>query len=204
MRNPWTGVSGDDFEFWDIVNNRRVPEDSYAWALNRIDQAIAELSKQKKYAPFAWVMPHYQASPYAYQAAQKRFKTSWGRLVYYTSDAPDLRAGNPDRDFAVGQFFPYLIRTDHYGNEVLPENLGNIEYDLGPIDPSSNYNYTADDILLNAANAKVVRNGFASFFFHPFWLEPELGMPGFADFKKVIEGITALGFTWVDPQRAKP
>ena len=200
VRNPWTGISGDDFEFWDIVNNRAVPEDSPAWALNRVDQARTELGTGT-YRPFCWEMPHYQASPAAYAAARQRFPISWGRLVYYTTTGiPNLAVTNPDRDFAVGQFFPYVIQRDHYGNKVIPENLGNIEYDLGPADPSSNYNYTADDILLNAANAKVVRDGFASFFFHPFWLEPSLGKPGFDDFKKVIDGITALGYVWADPR----
>ena len=99
----------------------------------------------------------------------------------------------------MGQFFPYVIQKDYYNNKVLPENLGNIEYDLGEIDPSSNYNYTAADILLNADMVSVVRDGFASFFFHPFWLEPEIDKPGLADFRAVIDGITARGYTWVDP-----
>ncbi len=57
---------------------------------------------------------------------------------------------------------------------------------------------TAQDILTNANYALAVRDGFASFFFHPFWLEPEVGTPGFADFQTIITGITALGFTWAD------
>jgi uncharacterized protein YdaL len=44
-----------------------------------------------------------------------------------------------------------------------------------------------------------MRDGFASFLFHPFWLEPTLGVPGFEDFKKTVEGTTALGFPWVAP-----
>jgi uncharacterized protein YdaL len=52
--------------------------------------------------------------------------------------------------------------------------------------------------LTNATYAQVVRDGFASFFFHPFWLEPELGTPGYQDFQTIISGISALGFTWVD------
>jgi hypothetical protein len=35
MKNPHTGVSGDDYEFWNIVDNAPVPEDSTAWALGR-------------------------------------------------------------------------------------------------------------------------------------------------------------------------
>jgi len=46
-----------------------------------------------------------------------------------------------------------------------------------------------------------VRDGFASFFFHPFWLEADLGTPGFADFQKTIDGISALGFTWMAPSQ---
>lgn len=198
VKNPWTGVSGDDFEFWNIVANTPVAGDTVALARGRVDQAIAELGTTT-YKPFAFEVPHYQASPNAYAAVRQRFATSWGRLVYYTATNPNLSASNPNRDFAVGQFFPYVIRQDYYGNKVLPENLGNIEYDLGAADPSSNYNYTPADILLNADMASVVRDGFASFFFHPFWLEPELGLPGFNDFKTVIDGITARGYTWVDP-----
>lgn len=67
------------------------------------------------------------------------------------------------------------------------------------------YNYTPADIVGNAEYAKTVRDGYASFFFHPFWLEPELPakVTGFADFQKVIDGISQLGFTWVAPSKAQ-
>jgi uncharacterized protein YdaL len=48
-----------------------------------------------------------------------------------------------------------------------------------------------------------VRDGFASWFFHPFWLEPSINEPGFTDFQAVMNGISALGFTWVDPSTAQ-
>jgi uncharacterized protein YdaL len=102
------------------------------------------------------------------------------------------------KDFAVGQFFPYVIKKDYYGQRVFPENLGNIEYDISDIDPTSNIVYTWEDLYLNAQHALVVRDGFASFFFHPFWLEPEVNKPGQADFQNLVEGITGLGYTWVD------
>jgi uncharacterized protein YdaL len=58
--------------------------------------------------------------------------------------------------------------------------------------------YTAQDILTNADYARVVRDGFASFFFHPFWLEAGLPVTtGRADFRQVIDGIKAMGYTWV-------
>jgi uncharacterized protein YdaL len=122
------------------------------------------------------------------------FPKTYQRAVYYTSDNPSIGNG----DFAVGQFFPYIIQSDYYGQRVIPENLGNIEYDISDIDPTSNFNYTWQDLLLNAENAQVVRDGFASFFFHPFWLEPDIGKPGFQDFQSLIQGIEALGYGWVD------
>lgn len=197
MRNQYTGVSGDDYEFWDIVNNRPVPEDSTAWALDRYDAGLQELSSNG-YTPTAWETPHYHGSALASKAATQRFPKTYQRVVYFTADTPNFNAP-VNKDFALGQVFPYVIHRDYYGQLVLPESLGNIEYDISHIDPTSNYNYTAQDILTNAQYVKTVRDGFASFFFHPFWLEPELGTPGFADFQTVITGINNLGFTWTVP-----
>ncbi len=199
MKNPHTGVSGDDFEFWDIVNNKPVAEDSTEWVRNRLQSGITDF-KANGYNPVAWEMPHYQGSAITSRTASTLFPTTYQRVVYYTADKPNFFAP-VGKDFSVGQIFPFVIHKDYYGQRVLPENLGNIEYDISTIDPTSNYNYTAQDIITNAKYAKAVRDGFASFFFHPFWLEPELGTPGFADFKKTVEGITALGYTWIAPSK---
>jgi uncharacterized protein YdaL len=193
MRNPHSAVSGDDFEFWDIVNNRSIAEDSTAYVTGRLTAGLAEFAANG-YTVFAWEPPHYQMSPTGYRAAAQVFPKTYQRAVYYTSDNPSIGNG----DFAVGQFFPYIIQSDYYGQRVIPENLGNIEYDISDIDPTSNFNYTWQDLLLNAENAQVVRDGFASFFFHPFWLEPDIGKPGFQDFQSLIQGIEALGYGWVD------
>ncbi|HYF19491.1 MAG TPA: DUF2334 domain-containing protein [Ramlibacter sp.] len=197
MRNPHTGVSGDDYEFWDIVNNRPVPEDSPQWVDQRLRSGLQDL-RNHGYEPVAWEAPHYHTSAVAARQASVVFKTTYQRAVYYTADRPNF-ASAPGKDFAVGQMYPYVIARDHYGQRVLPESLGNIEYDIRHIDPTSNYNYTWQDIVTNARYVKAVRDGFASFFFHPFWLEPTLGTPGYEDFQRVIEGITSLGFTWVAP-----
>ena len=199
MQNPHSGVSGDDFEFWNIVENRPVDEDSEAWVLGRLDAGLAELAANGISA-YAWEVPHYHASPVAYRAFTKRFDTTYQRAVYHTSDHPNLDPNNPNRDFAVGQFFPYIIHQDYYGQRILPENLGNIEYDISHIDPASGIVYTWQDVLLNARYAKVIRDGYGSFFFHPFWLEPDLGTPGFEDFKNLIKGISDLGYQWVSGQ----
>ncbi len=202
MRNRHTGVSGDDYEFWNIVDNTPVAEDSTAWALGRLNSGLQEL-RSNGYNPVAWETPHYHASPLSSKAVPLAFNTTYQRVVYFTADQPSLNAGI-NKDFAVGQIFPYVIKKDHYGQRVLPENLGNIEYDISNIDPTSNFNYTWQDILINAQYAKTVRDGYASFFFHPFWLEPAVGKPGLADFRSLITGITALGYTWTVPSKILP
>jgi len=139
--NPYSAVSGDDFEFWDIVRNQPMAMDSPLEWSRRIDQGIRDL-RDAGFSAFAFETPHYQASPNAYRAIASRFPTVYERAVYYTSDRPRLNLDVPDKDFAVGQFFPYTIARDWYGRKVLPENLGNIEYDIRDIDPTSSFDYT--------------------------------------------------------------
>jgi uncharacterized protein YdaL len=201
--NPHTGVSGDDFEFWDIVRNAPVAADtSVAWADGRLRAGLAELAT-RNIVPFAFELPHYQGSPNTYAATILHFRNTYQRVVYYTSagNQMNLNPADPNRDFAVGQFFPYIIESDYYGQRVLPENLGNIEYDISDIDPTSTVVYTWQDIAINAQYARTIRDGFASFFFHPFWVEQELNLPAFQDFQSLIQAITSLGFQWVDPSQ---
>jgi uncharacterized protein YdaL len=208
MPNKFNAVSGDDWEFWDATHNTPTGDESVettvgSWAGARLDKGLTEL-KNNGYTAFAWEAPHYQSSATSIRAAAKRFKTTYQRVVYYTADKPNLTTASGDRDYAVGQFFPYVINSDFYGQRVLPEGLGNIEYDISDIDPNSGQVYTAGDILTNARKMLLVRDGFASFFFHPFWLESDMqarGIQGFGDFKKVVEGISGLGFTWVNPSQ---
>jgi len=201
MRDPHTGVSGDDYEFWNIVANSPVAEDSTDWALGRLNAGKSELTSNG-YNPVAWETPHYHASALASKAMSQVFNTTYQRVVYFTADQPNFNAAI-NKDFGVGQIFPYVIKKDHYGQRIIPESLGNIEYDISSIDPTSNFNYTWQDIVTNAEYGKTVRDGFASFFFHPFWLEPSVGVPGFQDFQKAMTGITNLGYTWVAPSKVQ-
>lgn len=192
-RNAISGVSAEDYEFWDAVNNRPVAEDSMAWALGRYQAGLQQLSSNG-YIATAWETPHYQASALAYKAAAQTFRRTYQRVVYYTADKPAFNAP-VERDFAMGQIFPYVIKTDYYGQMVLPENLGNIQYAIG----GGGISYTSQDILTNARYVMAVRDGIASFFFHPFLLDPGLGVPAMADFQKTVDGITNMGFTWTVP-----
>lgn len=212
IKNPNSGVSADDFEFWDVSDsdgnsttidpkNAPIQGETTTSVLARIDTGKAELiNAGTKYTPFVWETPHYQGSPVAYRAIAQRFPKVYERAVYYTSETPDLSITNPTRDIAAGQFFPYVIEQDYYGRKVLPENLGNIEYNICAIDISSCLTYTWQDLSLNANYALVVRDGFASFFFHPFWLETfpaNFNIHGFADLQSLVNSINSLGYIWV-------
>lgn len=214
--NVYTAISGDDFEFWDIATSSPIFNDSVTWAIDRMQSGKSELASilpattavdsPKSYQPVAWEAPHYHTSPAAARAAAQEFATTYQRVVYYTSE-DGRNLASPGNDLLFGQFFPYTIANDYYGQRVLPENLGNIEYDISVCDPSSFISYGADELVKNAAAAKVVRDGVASFFFHPFWLEdlginctaqtpgsPPATIDGFGDFKKVVDGIANAGF----------
>jgi uncharacterized protein YdaL len=195
--NLHTAVSGDDFEFWNAIKNEPVIEDSTTWVNKRLNAGINEFNKSG-YLPFGWETPHYQGSPISNRAFAKKFTKTYQRVVYYSAEKPKLDPNNPNRDFMAGQFFPYTINTDYYGQRILPENLGNIEYDISDIDPTSNIVYTWQDLLVNADYALVVRDGFASFFFHPFWIENELSyLNAFSDLQQLVDGITEMGYQWV-------
>src|SRR5206468_2092768 len=86
----------------------------------------------------------------------------------------------------VGQFFPYMVK-DIYGETVIPE-------DLGDISPTEWNGYPASmpaDLLRRARAQTVVRDGIASFFFHPY-LDASL-------LDETARGLLSLGYTFVRP-----
>ena len=84
----------------------------------------------------------------------------------------------------MGQYFPYSVR-DVYGSAVIPENIGNIEPE-----PFNNHPARLPADLIATAKANlVVRDGTASFFYHPY-----LGTDAL---KQTVEGIQGLGYTFV-------
>jgi uncharacterized protein YdaL len=193
MLNPTSGVTADDYEFWDVVNNKPVAEDSVPWAANRIQTGL-DVFASVGIEPYVWETPHYQGSPNSY-AALGADKARYERSFYYTSTNPQLNldVNDPERDFSTGQFFPFIIESDHYGQKVLPENLGNFVYDIG----QDSRTVLWDELYENAKYALVVRDGFASFYFHPFWLEPGFNVPALEDLNSLVEGINGLGYQWV-------
>src|SRR5581483_9040335 len=74
VANPYTGISGDDFEFYRVTQNPDhtpnfvgpIPGDSTAWALSRVAGATDEFNKSKLPVPKIFEFPHYSASAVDY------------------------------------------------------------------------------------------------------------------------------------------
>ena len=86
----------------------------------------------------------------------------------------------------VGQFFPYVVK-DVYGTKVLPENLGDVSPDPWFIYPAR----LPADIVAAGQKNLVVRDGFASFFFHPYL--------DISYLQQSVTGLQAAGYTFVSP-----
>lgn len=184
--NAYNKLSGDDFEFYRVTENPDrsltyvgpLPGDTASGAKRRINDGKARLLEAGLTA-FAWEAPHYTASSVDYKAIRAVYPTHYGRLIYFSPTAPAGRF--------VGQFYPYFIQADDYGYQVIPENLGNIEPD-----PTPGYRALFPaDLIRHAEKAKVVRDGAASFFFHPYLPVSYL--------QDTVLGIQNLGYLFVAP-----
>ncbi|MFJ5777244.1 DUF2334 domain-containing protein [Streptomyces sp. NPDC093094] len=189
--NPYNGVSGDDFEFYrahvdaadSVVYDGPVSGDSAVWAQGRVTAALAEFTLAGLPRPTLWTTPHYAGSRTDYQVFSANFNARLERSLYFGGTLTGA-ASDPNR--FIGQFFPYVVR-DVYGTKVIPENIGNYE-------PEAFNNHPARlpaDLIASAKANLAVRDGFASFFYHPYFPVQPL--------KDTIEGIKALGYTFVSP-----
>ena len=192
VANPYDAKSADDFEFFkahvdavtnDVVYDGPLPGDSQSWAAGRITNSFKAFAAAKLPAPTIFEFPHYAGSYADYQAVKAKFSVRYERSLYFNGT---LTGGPIDTNNYVGQFFPYVV-NDVYGMKVLPENLGNVELEWFNNHPPR---YPAD--IVNSAKLNlVVRDGFASFFYHPYL--------GTSYLKQIVEPIKAMGYTFVGP-----
>ncbi|MBT2385068.1 polysaccharide deacetylase family protein [Streptomyces sp. ISL-11] len=192
VNNPYTGVSGDDFEFFrahvdtatdNVVYDGAPAEDSTAWAQTRVTQGLAAFAAAGLPKPTLWTTPHYAASATDYRVFGQNFSARLERSLYF---AGTLSGTTADPSRYIGQFFPYAVK-DVYGTTVLPENIGNYEPE-----PYNNHPARLPADLISSAKANLaVRDGVASFFYHPYY--------PVAPLQQTIDGIRALGYTFVGP-----
>jgi uncharacterized protein YdaL len=215
--NP-KGVSGYDFEFWDVAADRPVPGDSAKYVLDRLDEGWSSMSVAG-IRPKIWEVPHYACSAIDYLVFARVFAWNIGRIRYLRYEASNLPAATPaslwyERTGLAGrkqrlqllervsvsttgryepQFFPYEIYRDIYGQRVLPENLGFVDY-LG----SAKGVNPVDVILANAKRNLVLRDAWASFYFHPFFMRRDGAA---ADLERLLKSLQAMGYEFVDLER---
>jgi uncharacterized protein YdaL len=191
LANPLNGQSASDFEFYRVhrvpngvlVYDGPVPGDSQAWARQRMQEAIDEVTRVGLPRPQIWEFPHYGASTDDYAAAKQLFSARYGRPQLYST----AWHGGPMSPYIFDQCAPYVIH-DVYGSTVLPENLGYVE---GPPVPAKGGGSLAGIVTGARANL-VVRDGVASFFFHPYLGVGRLG--------HLLDQFSSLGYTFVSPR----
>jgi len=190
--NPYDGVSANDFEFYRahvdaatdaVVLDGPVANDSTANAKARIQSGRTDFALALVPVSNIFEFPHYAASEADYQAVKALNLTAYDRRLYFPRNA----AGKADTTRPTGQFFPYVV-TDVYGTKVIPENMGNYEPEAYNQHPA----VLIPELVQRARTSLVVRDGFASYFYHPFL--------GVEPLKQLVEGVNAIGrYTWVGP-----
>ena len=174
--------TGEGYEFWDVCKNGPLPFDSVRFVQQRLDKAKKILDQAK--IPYAgWVTPHYAASPLAIRVIHGNFGRVVQRMKYFVEGAPMTPAN------AIDQFFPYTIAHDYYGVYVWPENLGYV-----PLPRFGGKPENVDQMLEIARLNKVVRDAWASFFWHPVLIRTELGI---RSLEKLVDGVRAEGNEFV-------
>ena len=174
--------TGEGYEFWNVCKDGPLPFDSVRFAQQRIDKAKKILGAAK--IPYAgWVTPHYAASPIAIRVIHANF----GRVVQRMKYFAEGDAMTPQN--AIDQFFPYTIAYDFYGVYVWPENLGYV-----PLPRFGGKPEHVDEMLELARLNKVVRDAWASFFWHPVLIRTELGI---RSLERLVDGVRAEGYEFV-------
>ncbi len=155
-----------DYEFWDPVQDAPVEGQTRARLHDRINRGLQECWSNQIY-PLIWETPHYAASQDFYDVISDVFSLAMERRQTIDRRGTD-------------QYLPYALFPDRFGQIVLPENLGYVPLS----DPRP------EVILEPARKMKIVRDGAASFFFHPF---VDLDV-----LKSIIKTMKQEGFTFTN------
>jgi uncharacterized protein YdaL len=191
-RNPYNGQSVSDFEFYrahideadHVVLDGPVPEDSAAWASARAEEGLSVFHAAKLPVPSIFEYPHYAGSAVDSRALSQSFPMAYQRGMYFAGTLSG--AADPDPNHSIGLFYPFVVK-DVFGWKILPENLGNYI----AVGYNGNSSRGVDQIVQSARTNRVVRDGFASFFFHPMYATSLL--------REIVSGIQAEGYAFVDP-----
>jgi hypothetical protein len=132
-------------------------------------------------APGMFEYPHYAGSPANSRAIAEILPIAYHRGLYF----PGNLTGEEDLTRPFEQIVPYVVK-DVYGWTVIPENIA--FYDPWTPPPRQRL---GPELVANARANRVVRDGLASFFFHPWF---EVGI-----LEDIVRGIQAEGYVFVAP-----
>ena len=183
LLNPYSGVSGEDYEFYRITLDATnkisyvgpVPGDSATWAQKRILQG-QNILKNAGFTPIGWLTPHYIASPIDYKVFAGLYPFACDRAILFVTNS----SGSTQPD----EFNSPFVYRDTYGIKRIPESIGYPDPngdDGPPVFPA--------DLIRRAQAMKVVRDGWAGFYFH-WYLKP-------AYLTEVVNGLKAIGYEFV-------
>ncbi|MDR3692924.1 MAG: DUF2334 domain-containing protein [Fimbriimonas sp.] len=188
LPNPQNGVSAADVEFFRVETDSNgnqvavgpVPEDSTAWVSARLASGFQMMSQAGLPTPTGWNSPHYYGTPTDYVEFGKDFQYCMDRQLTFVADS----TGN--LQYLI-QYSPYVF-NDQYNNHRIPETLG--YYD--PNGTSGLVNLPAN-MIGYAQQIQCVRGGWAGMYYHWFL--------GTTALKQLVDGVKALGYTFVNPSK---
>lgn len=161
-----TGETAQDYEFWSGPTGGPRLDDSKDLVRNKVSAALQECFQNQIY-PLLWTTPHYAGSQLSYSVFKEFFTTVWERR-------------QPVDVLGSDQFFPYLIKKDMHDQIIIPETLGYLTMDNSR---------SPEALIEDAANTLVVRDGYASLFYHSFLPLQKL--------EKTVQGVRELGYEFV-------
>lgn len=184
--NPYTGVSGDDYEFYRITANASgaisyvgpAPGDSTSWARNRVIRG-QNILKNAGFTPVGWLTPHYIASAVDYKVFAGLYPFACDRAIFFVTDSTGKI--RPDELNS-----PFIYR-DTYGLKRIPETIGYI--DPEGFSSAEGFPTLPADLVRRAKALLVVRDGWAGFYFHSY-LNPDY-------LAQTVNGIRGLGYVFV-------
>jgi uncharacterized protein YdaL len=227
-KNPYSGISGEDFEFWAANAQGPLNEDSPTYVLNLLTSGYT-MAQAAGFKPAAWLTPHYAASALDYVIFGQLFLWNVGQVKYTLANicqneklpekfsfdiaginaiADKIRRDNFAKmkvtsitsfNFDSGE--PYVVYRDFYGQRLIPDYLGHI---LPWPSEGVITIRTPEDILADAKRNLVLRDVWASFAFHTMMLNT-IDKGGLAkkpgdmeELQKMITALKADGYIFVD------
>ena len=228
----YDGMTGADYEFWLYPENTPLPFDSVDWVTRRLEMGIKVFQKMN-ITPIGFEAPHYAASVLDYMIFAKMFQWQYHRSIFMPFELKrdtglprhlrafacdpekcgDERRGilenlkvTADHTSFSGINSPFITYRDIYGQSIIPETLGMIDFVFYP-------SYTwrpvskPEDIIRRAKKLKVIRGAVASFFWHPLLIDPVnvyyqqhpgsyQSIGGKKSLSRVIDGLRDLGYVF--------